>query len=440
MKVRFEVGEAHIPLWERKDWRYAIIMGGRGNGRSGTASRYAVSQLLSNEYTRGAIMRATREDIRASCWAEINDRVIEQGIAEAFHIVPNDMFIERGPNSLRGHGFKASSGSLTARLKSLANYNFIWGEEAEEIGEREFMTLDDSLRTVKGRIRIVLSLNTPPKNHWIIKRWFDLTPHPTVPEFYIPTLKPEFASEVLFIGGTYRDNLPNLAEHTVKQYERYRQTNPAYYWQMIEGLSPETLMGRIYQGWREIPSVPHEARLLGYGLDFGFDPDPAAIVAVYWHNGGYILDEKLYANELTNQDLATTFKLLPYAPIVADSAEPKSIEELRRLGINALPTEKGADSVDFGIKHVQGKRISFTSTSSNLIREYENYAWKIDKDGNNQGIEDPKCDNHLMSAARYFFMTMVKGNADPEADQRLALRNEVKQQEVVQHTSQRLGL
>jgi phage terminase large subunit len=440
MKVRFEVGESVLPLWERQDYRYAIIMGGRGFGRSGTASRFAVSQLLSKEYTRGALMRATREDIRASCWSEIIDRVNEQGIADSFRIVDNDMFIERGMNSLRGHGFKASSGSLTARLKSLANYNFIWAEEAEEIGEKEFMTLDDSLRTVKGRIRIVLTLNTPPKNHWIIKRWFDLTPHPEISGFYIPTLKPEYAKEVLFIGGNYRDNLPNLAPHTVTQYERYRDTNPVYYWQMIEGLSPEVVMGRIYQGWREIPSVPHEARLLGYGLDFGFDPDPAAIVAIYWHNGGYILDEKLYANNLTNQDLATHLKLLPQAPIIADSAEPKSIEELRRLGISVLPTEKGADSVRAGIKHVQGKRISYTATSPNLIREYENYAWKVDKDGNQQSIEDPRCDNHLMSAARYFMMMMVKGEADPEHQQREAMKYVRRERELRQQASQRHGL
>lgn len=440
MKVRFEVGPSVLPLWERQDYRYAIIMGGRGFGRSGTASRYAVSQLLSKEYTRGALMRATREDIRASCWSEIIDRVNEQGIAESFRIVDNDMFIERGMNSLRGHGFKASSGSLTARLKSLANYNFIWAEEAEEIGEQEFMTLDDSLRTVKGRIRIILTLNTPAKNHWVLKRWFNLTPHPEVPGFYIPSLKPEYEREVLYIGGNYKDNLPNLDEHTIKQYERYRETNPPHYWQKIEGLSPEVVMGRIYQGWREIPAVPHEARLLGYGLDFGFDPDPAAIVAIYWHNGGYIFDEKLYANNLTNQDLATHLKLLPQAPIIADSAEPKSIEELRRLGITVLPTEKGADSVNYGIKHVQGKRISYTSTSPNLIREYENYAWKVDKDGNQQSIEDPRCDNHLMSAARYFMMMMVKGNADPDAQLRASVRQEIQQQEHVEHSRRRLGI
>jgi phage terminase large subunit len=412
MKVKYSVYKSHSLLWERDDWRYAIVMGGRGNGRSGTASRYSVSQLLSKEYTRGAIMRAVREDIRASCWGDIQDRLKEQEITDQFRITENDMYIERGVNSLRTHGFRASSGSLTARLKSLAGYNFIWIEEAEEIGEAEFRILDDSLRTTKGRIRIVLTLNTPAKNHWLIKRWFDLEDS-GVEGFYRPKLKDD-AKDTLYIAGTFRENLPNLDGATVTRYEGYRKSNPAYYWQMIEGLSPEVVMGRIYSGWKEIESVPHEAKLLGYGLDFGFDPDPAAVVAVYYHNGGYILDEKLYETNLINEQLALNLKLLPKALVVADSAEPKSIEEIHRHGINIIPCEKGPDSVNYGIKHLQGLKISYTRNSVNLKNEYETLAWKISKDGDNLGVEDPKCANHLLSAARYFFSEMVRVQLIPK--------------------------
>src|SRR3989338_3851951 len=196
MKIKFEVHESHVALWEN-DKRYVVIMGGRGNGRSGTASRYAVSQLLGKEYTRGAIMRAVLGDIRASCWGDIKDRLKEQRIEEEFRITENDMFIERGQNSLRAHGFRASSGSLTARLKSLAGYNFIWIEEAEEIGEEEFRTLDDTLRTVRGRIRIIFTLNTPPKNHWILRKWFDIIPS-DIQGFYVPRLKSDI-KDVLYI-------------------------------------------------------------------------------------------------------------------------------------------------------------------------------------------------------------------------------------------------
>lgn len=92
---------------------------------------------------------------------------------------------------------------------------------------------------------------------------------------------------------TYLDNLPNMDPDTVRRHERYRITKPEYLWQVIERLSPETARGRVYKGWRRVPEVPHNARLIGYGLDFGFDPDPAALVAVYYHDGGYIPEEKL---------------------------------------------------------------------------------------------------------------------------------------------------
>jgi phage terminase large subunit len=261
------------------------------------------------------------------------------------------------------------------------------------------MKLDDSMRTTKGSIKILLTLNPPPKNHWIIKRFFDLDPAPQAPGFFIPKLKR--GNDAIYIPGTFRDNLVNIDPATARRYENYRRTNPAYYWQMIEGLCPEVVMGRIYSGWKVVEQVPHEAPLMGYGLDFGFDPDPAAIVAIYWYNGGFILHEILYQTELLNSHLVSTFKALPKAPIIADSAEPKSIAELQAAGLNVIPCEKGADSVRTGIKHVQAQPISYTRSSTNLHDEYENYSWKVTKDGDQQGMEDPKKANHAMSAVRY---------------------------------------
>jgi phage terminase large subunit len=404
-EVNFEIDESHAPLWERHDWRYAIIMGGRGNGRSGTASRYAISQLLGKEYTRGAIMRAVREDIKASCWGELTDRLEEQGIREAFKVNDGDMYLERGANSLKALGFKSSSGSLKARLKSLAGFSFIWIEEAEEIGEEEFRTLDDSLRTTKGRIRIVLTLNTPPKNHWIIQKWFNLVPHPTVPGFYIPVLKPEFARDTVFITGTYRENEDNLDAHTLDRYRAYKDTNPSYFWQVIEGLSPDEVRGKIYTGWQLIDSVPAEARLVRFGEDFGWYPDPAAVVAIYYWNGSYIVDEIAYGTELTNEFLAGEIRKVGQATTIADSAEPKSIAEQRKYGIVVQGCEKGSDSVNYRIKVVATKKILVTRRSTNVWKSYENYAWAEDKDGNPKG-EPVHTWSHAMDAVGYGLVSM----------------------------------
>ena len=388
-------------------------------------------------------MRAIREDIRASCWQALNDRLIEQGAEKTFRITDNDMMMEYGQNNIRAFGFRASSGSLTARLKSLEGLNFAWIEEAEEIGEDEFRKFDDTLRTVKGRIRIVLTLNTPAKNHWIIKKWFNLEPHPEASGFYIPVLKDE-AKDVLFIGGTWQENEPNLDTATIARYKSYKYSKPEYFWQVIEGLSPETVMGKIYSGWREIAEVPHGARLLGYGLDFGFSKDPDALVAVYYYDGGYILEEKHYSTGNSYEVLAEICKLLPPAPIIADYSDLRMINALRSAGVNVIETKKGAGSVAYGIKHMQGLKISYVATSANLKREYENYAWYVDKNGENKLIPDPKSvyqyGDHCLDAARYCLTALIHAGADPEAEMRETISVNFKARQNTETQRNRYGI
>lgn len=397
-KVRFTVHRSHVPLWRRTDWRYAILMGGRGNGRSGTASRYAVSQLMGKEYTRGAIMRAVREDIRASCWSEIVSRIAESGAEGQFSVTQNDMEVKFGRNSLRAHGFRSSSGSLTARLKSLADYDFVWIEEGEEIGEDEFMRLDDTLRTVKGRIRIVITLNTPARSHWMLRKWFDMR-ETKVPGFYEPVLK-ESAKDVLHIAGTYRENAPNIESATLQRYASYRESRPKYYWQVIEGLSPDEVRGKVFTGWQQIDAVPREARLVAFGEDFGWNPDPACVVAVYYWNGSYVVDEVAYGLELSNEFLAGEIRKVGQATVVADSAEPKSIADQNSMGISVVGVQKGADSVVYRIKLASTKKILVTRRSRNVWDSYENYRWAEDRDGNPKGVPE-HLHSHAMDAVTY---------------------------------------
>lgn len=411
--VSFEVHESHIALWEcDSNIRYVILMGGRANGRSGTASRYCVSRLLGKEYTRGAIMRATREDIRASCWSEIVDRVNEQKITNNFRITDNDMYIERGENSIRAHGFRASSGSLTARLKSLAGYNLVWIEEAEEIGEEEFRTLDDTLRTTKGRILVILTLNTPAKSHWIIKKWFDLSPSNTA-GFNIPYLKPEI-KDTLYIFGTYRENLPNLDKHTIERYKAYEFINPGHFYQVIEGLSPDEVRGKIFTGWQLIESVPKGARLVKFGLDWGWYPDPVSVVAIYYWNGGYIVDEVVHGTNLDDDYIALQIKRIENysdVSVICGADEPKSIEMLRRKGIRSEATDNRKGSVSFRIKVTSTKKIYVTKRSTNVWKGYEVYRWAEDRDGNPKGEPNHE-GSDSMDAISYAIASMSKDEFD----------------------------
>ena len=394
-KVSQKVNKIFAPLWEENS-RYYILMGGRGAGRSTGGSQFALSQLLAPDFFRCAIMRSIHSDIRHSFWKELTDRIDEQDISSAFHITENNMKIEYGRNSICAHGFRQSSDSHSAKLKSLANYNTVIIEEAEEVGEAEFMTLDDTLRTIKGDIKIVLLLNPPAKNHWIIQRWFNLK-QSEADGFYLPELKTDNA---VFIHGTFEDNIANLDNETIKRYREYKINKPTYYWQMIKGLVPETVRGKIYNNWEQIDGIPQEARLIRFGEDFGWFPDPACVVAIYYWNGGYIIDELAYGTELSNEFLAGKIKEVGEALTVADSAEPKSINEQKKYGLKIEGSVKGADSVNYGIKVVAQKRIWVTKRSKNVWTSYENYAWKEDKDGNPK--DEPVHEfSHAMDAIRY---------------------------------------
>jgi phage terminase large subunit len=227
--------------------------------------------------------------------------------------------------------------------------------------------------------------------------WLDWNP---TNEFWFYTDMLGIREDIDFITLTYKDN-EALDENTIKEIESH-QHNKA--WWQVYGLGQlGELEGKIYKDWKildEFPSFPHEARLWRYGLDFGYTNDPSAGVAVYEYNGGYILDEVLYQKGLSNKQIADVFLNLDRALIVADSADPKSIDELKSYGLNVIPSVKGKDSVLHGIQFVQDQRISVTKRSLNLLKEYRNYLWMTDRDG--KVINEPSdIFNHLMDAIRY---------------------------------------
>lgn len=410
-----EVNKAYAPLFTEHP-RYFILMGGRGAGRSTVASQFAASKLAAPEYFRAAIMRYILHDIRNSIYQEIIDRIDETGTREAIDINTSVMSFKYGVNTINAQGFKKSSGEQKSKLKSLANYNCILVEEADEIAEADFMQLDDSLRTVKGDITIILLLNPPPREHWIIKRWFDLQDS-GIKDFYIPSLKSEAYADTIAIRTSYLDNIANLSPQTIHNYESYQKTNPDYYYNMIKGLVPEVARGKIYSGWRQIDDLPFEARLERYGLDYGYSNDPTAIVAVYSYDGGYVLDEVTYQTELSNKDIADVLKLQKKALVIPDSSEPKSNAELRLLGIHLLPAEKGADSVVHGIQKIKTLKISVTKRSHNIWTEYNNYVWIEDKEG--RKINEPKdAYNHAMDAMRYALETLLPKEPKKETEQK----------------------
>jgi phage terminase large subunit len=217
-----------------------------------------------------------------------------------------------------------------------------------------------------------------------------------------------------FVILTYKDN-EALDRAIVKEIEKAREkAKTSQYWSnwwQVYGLGQVgSLEGVIFSNWKQISNIPIDAQLLGYGLDFGFTNDPTALVGVYRYNGKLLVDELIYRTGMLNKDIIkemSNININRNVTIWADSAEPKTIEELRQNGFNIKPVSKGADSINFGISILQEFELMITQNSTNVIKEMRSYVWDKDKTGAklNKPIDNY---NHAMDALRYFAMMELK--------------------------------
>ncbi|GAB3948379.1 PBSX family phage terminase large subunit [Spirosoma harenae] len=389
--------------------RYVHSWGGRMRGGSHFATEYALACLMDKPYFRGYLMRAVLSDIRGSLWRDLMDRMDEkekEGKLDKkrdFQIndVAMTVYCKASGNRILSKGFKKSSKSQTAKLKSIAGATHVFVEEAEEIELEDFQKLDDSLRTKKGQIQVFLIFNPPKKNHWILARWYTLT-ESRIQGYFLaePKKQPNFLS----IFSTYHNNRENLDQGTIDNFENYYFTDPEHYWTNVRGLVSEGAKGRIFKNWKaitneEFNSLPYSSY---YVLDFGFGGHPLAFAHVKRHNKRRYAKELIYSTGISDDELVRRLKALKVGsrPIVADSAEPKAIAKLRNEGFNVIAARKTPDSIRSGIKTMQSLEWHYTQDSKNLAYEYQEYRWELDADKNPTDHPEDK-NNHLMDGLRY---------------------------------------
>jgi len=295
--------------------------------------------------------------------------------------------------------------------KSLLRYEFGNGSYME------FFSADDSSK-LRGARRDILYINEcnniefESYNELSIRTkkevYLDFNP---ANEFWVHTeLKDELDTD--FIILTYKDN-EALDEAIVAQIEknRLKATTSSYWanWWRVYGLGEIGMLeGVIFSNWKLIDTIPVEAKLLGYGLDFGYTNDPTTIIEVYNYNGKRILNEICYQTGMVNSDVAK--KLESNVIAYADSSEPKSIEEIKRQGKTIKGVTKGQDSINFGIQIMQGQEYLVTSSSINLIKELRAYCWDSDKTG--KRLNKPAGGNdHAIDAVRYHEMETLGINS-----------------------------
>ena len=265
--------------------------------------------------------------------------------------------------------------------------NVLWLNEANEFTQEDWIQL--SLRTTEN---IYLDFNPSDPYSWIYDNVIS-------------------RDDCTFIKSTYLDN-PFLPPDTIREIERLRELD-SNYWK-IYGLGDiaqptET----IFRQFNLCNSIPSEASLVAVGMDFGYSNDPTAIVEVHKINDELYINELLYSKGLTNQDIAEKLKEVNVSTrteIRNDSAEPKSGEEIRRLGFSMFPAKKGADSINMGIDVLRRYKINITKSSTNAINEFKFYKWLVDKNG--YVINKPATNqaDHLLDAIRYVALNKLVTN------------------------------
>jgi len=298
--------------------------------------------------------------------------------------------------------------------KTLLTYNFANGSVIE------FFSADSEAR-LRGARRQVVYINEA--NNIDFESYYQLAIrtseaiyidfNPTH-EFWAHTeVLPEQDAELVIL--TYNDNeaLPDTIKRDI-ELNRTKAETSAYWanWWKVYGLGQVgTLQGAIYEDFEVVEGIDvSRAKFVALGLDWGFSNDPTALVAIYRQGDCLLIQELLYATGLTNQDIADKLRSLGITrawEIVADSAEPKSIEEIYRLGFNIKPAEKGPDSVRNGIDILKRFKLQVTKDSTNLIKELRSYTWATDKEGKNTGVPIDSF-NHACDAMRYVALNKLR--------------------------------
>lgn len=362
-------------------WREAAVYGGRYSLKSHTvATSYLIKARASKR--RIGCFREYQNSIAESSHQLLADLIEKYNLTE-FKITDNSIVNKLNGSEFLFKGLHHNEQSI----KSIEGMTDAWVEEAQTISERSIEVLTPTVRLPGSQI--IYTYNRLEEQDPVHKR-----------------LVVEGRPNTLILNYNYdlAEKYGYLPEEMKNEIEDDKANRPALYKHKWLG-EPNTLQGRIYEDWILINEIPHEAQLVRYGLDFGYSIDPTVIVAIYQYNGGYIIDEIAYQKGLSNKSIADILNNQPKAMVVADSAEPKSIDEIYGYGVNVIGVTKGQDSVRQGIDYVQQQRISLTRRSTKTYTAYLNYKWAVDKEGKQLNEPDDTVHewSNSMDAVRYGF-------------------------------------
>lgn len=406
------VGKGYGTFWNWKG-RYRAVKGSRASKKSKTTALWFITNMMKYPDANTLVVRKTYRTLKDSCFTELKWAIHRLGVDAFWDVKESPLEMTYKPTGqkiyFRGLDDPLKVTSITVDQGCLC---WMWIEEAYEISsEDDFNMLDESIR---GAVpegsdlfkQITLTFNPWNEHHWLKKRFFD---------------NPD--DETLALTTNYMCN-EWLDAADRKVFETMKKQNPRRY--RVAGLGDWGIVdGLVYENWKEeafeiiskadfldLDEAKQKAKNYvfkesvksAFGLDFGYTNDPAALFVGFIDTKDkkiYVYDE-MYAAGLSNERIANNVQSMGYGKerIIADSAEPKSIDQLKGLGLKVKGAEKGKDSVNHGIQFIQDYEIIIHPRCVNFLTEISNYTWDKDKLGNklNRPIDDF---NHLMDAMRY---------------------------------------
>jgi phage terminase large subunit len=377
--------------------RTQIFYGGSGSGKSVFLAQRCIKDILEGGRNY-LVCRQVGRTIRKSVFNEIRKVIFDWGLQQLFTINQTDLVI----TCQNGYQILFSGLDDSEKIKSITPekgvITDVWLEEATET---EKNTVKDLYKRQRGgdektAKRMTLSFNPILQSHWIYLEYFS--------GINWEDTQTEYKSDELSIQKTWYIHNRFLTTDDVKDLEN--ETDKYYY--NVYTLGNWGILGNvIFTNWRveDLSEMRKQFVNRRNGLDFGFSSDPAALSISHYdkkHSTIYFFDE-LYETGLTNDVLAVEIKnKVNQDYVTCDSAEPKSIAELMRYGVNVLSAVKGKDSVNFGIQWLQRQTLVIDSRCINMKNEVQQYKWKEDKDGNAMRIPVDK-NNHLIDGTRYAY-------------------------------------
>lgn len=395
------VGEGYGDYWRFKG-RYRVVKGSRASKKSTTTAMNMIYRIMKYPQSNVLVVRKTFRTLQDSCFAQLKWAIRRLNVEEYFDYKYSPLEIVYKPTGqkilFRGLDDPLKVTSVTVNVGYLC---FLWIEEAYEItNENDFDMLDESIRgEVPDNLfkQITLTLNPWNERHWIKKRFFDAPKDP----------------DIFTLTTNYKIN-EWLDKSDLKVFERMKENNPRRY--QVAGLGHWGIVdGLVYENWSEQEYNFDTVKNLQIvcGLDYGYTNDPTALFVGFLDRDNkklYVWDE-LYQKGLSNRQISEKIKAMGYGKerITADSAEPKSNDELNYLGLRVTGAKKGADSIMNGIQWIQELKIIIHPRCVNFITEIGNYSWASDKFGNK--LNKPMDEfNHEMDAMRYALEKYIIGD------------------------------